>query len=640
MVGGGSASLMLRTMADLAFTSGFPSARREDWLALVERALKGASFDRRLVSKSYDGLHIEPLYERAADACPIAARAAGAPWKIVQRVDHPDPAAANAEALHDLENGATGLTVLFAGAPSANGYGLRDTAFETLDRALAGVSLDAIHLRLEAGARDLEAAKAMIALAEQRKLTPAKLDVAFGLDPIGTLAQSGVLAESIAAVLQRRADFTAEISRRGYHGPAFIADGRPVHAAGGGEAQELAFALASAVAYVRALEAAGLALDAARRQIGFLLAADADQFLTLAKFRAARKLWARVEEAAGLEPIPVQLHAETAWRMTTRRDPHVNWLRTTIAAFAAGLGGANSVTVLPYTAALGLPDRFARRIARNTQLILIEESNLHRVADPGAGSGAIENLTEKLCAAAWKLFQEIEAKGGVAAALEKDLIQKKIAVVRGERETAVTTRKDALTGTSEFPEIHEAPVTVLAVPRPTAPKLKIALRVEPLPRIRLSEPFERLRDAADRAAAKGKRPLIFLANLGPLSAFGERAAFAKNLFEAGGIAAAPDDGFPDLKDMVAAFRASGAKLVCLASSDEVYAREAETAASALKKAGAARIYLAGRAGKPAAAWRKAGIDEFIYAGCDVLAALRQAHATLGLKPDSKTRARR
>ena len=627
-------------MADLALISEFPRARREDWLALVERVLKGASFDQRLVSTSYDGLDIEPLYERAADARPIAARIAGAPWKIVQRVDHPDPMAANAEALHDLENGATGLTILFAGAPSANGYGLLDTAPRTLDRALAGVSLDAIHLRLEAGARDLEAAKTFMALAGQRKVTLAKLDAALGLDPIGTLAQSGVLVESIAAALQRRAIFAADLSRRDYRGPAFIADGRPVHEAGGSEVQELAFALACAVAYLRALERAGLAVDAACRQIGCLLAADADQFLTLVKFRAVRKLWARVEEAAGLDLVPMRLHAETAWRMTTRRDPHVNWLRTTIAAFAAGLGGADSVTVLPYAAALGLPDRFARRIARNTQLILIEESNLHRVADPGAGSGAIENLTEQLCAAAWKLFQEIEAAGGAVAALEKGLIQKKIAVVRRKREPAVATRNDALTGTSEFPEIHETPVTVLDVPRPSAPKLKAALRIDLLPRIRLSEPFERLRDAADGAAAKGKRRVIFLANLGPISAFGERAAFAKNLFEAGGIAAAPNDGFPDLKDMVAAFRAAKAKLVCLASSDEVYGREALTAARALKQVGAARIYLAGKPGKRAAAWRQAGIDEFVYAGCDGLAALRRAHATLGLKPASKARARR
>ena len=167
-----------------------------------------------------------------------------------------------------------------------------------------------------------------------------------------------------------------------------------IHAAGGSEAQELAFALASAVAYLRALEQSGIALDDARRFIYFRLAADQDQFLTIAKFRAMRKLWARVEEACGLEPLPAFVAAETAWRMMTKRDPHGNIVRGTIAALAAAVGGADAVTVLPFSAALGVPDAFARRIARNTQTILIEEANIHRVADPAAGSGAIEALTD------------------------------------------------------------------------------------------------------------------------------------------------------------------------------------------------------------------------------------------------------
>jgi methylmalonyl-CoA mutase len=467
-----------------------------------------------------------------------------------------------------------------------------------------------------------------------------KLDAVLGLDPIGTLAATGALAEPIDSALQRRAAFVAGLVRRGYRGPAFLADGRPVHDAGGGEAQELAFVLACGVNYLRALEREDLDLDAARRQVGFLLAADADLFLTLAKMRAMRRLWTRIEEAAGLDPLPVRLYAETAWRMTTRRDPHVNWLRTTVAAFAAGLGGADSLSVLPYTAALGLPDRFARRIARNTQLILIEESNLHRVADPGAGSGAIEDLTEKFCAAAWKLFQDIEAAGGAAAALSSGLLQRKVAEISAEREKNIAQRKDALTGTSEFPDLHEDKATVLDAPAPPMPRLKTAVRAEPLPRIRLSEPFERLRDAADGAAAKGKRPVIFLANLGPISAFGERVAFAKNLFEAGGIEALSNDGFASLEALVEAFQASGAKLACLVSSEEIYAREAEKAARALKKAGAGRIFLAGEPGKQEPKWRRAGIHDFVYSGCDVLAALRQAHATLGLEQDPEGRSRR
>jgi methylmalonyl-CoA mutase len=477
-------------MADLTLASEFPPARREDWLALVERSLKGVPYER-LVSKTRDDLLIEPIYERAPGARVIVGRPAGAPWTVMQRVDQPDAAAANTQALDDLNNGATGLAILVAGAAAANGYGLADASTATFDRAFADIELDALALRTDAGARDLDAAEAMLALAAKRGIRVDKLDLSLGFDPLGTLARTGVLAEPVDAALDRRARFAAELLRGGFRGQVFFADGRAVHDAGGSEAQELAFVLASAIAYWRALETAGIELDAARRQIAFMLAADADQFLTLAKFRAMRQLWARVEEATGLTAEPIRLHAETAWRMTTRRDPYMNWLRATVAAFAAGLGGADSITVLPHSAALGLPDHFARRIARNTQLILQEEANLHRVADPSAGAGAIEDLTEKLCGAAWSLLQEIEAAGGAWRALESGLIQKKVVAVCREREQAIKSGRDPLIGTTVFQDANEIPVAVLDTPRPAVSKpVAVSTRVDPLVSARLSEPFE------------------------------------------------------------------------------------------------------------------------------------------------------
>ena len=224
-----------------------------------------------------------------------------------------------------------------------------------------------------------------------------------------------------------------------------VADGRVIHDAGGSEVQELAFVLATGVAYLRALEGAGVALDEARNMIYARLSADADQFLTLAKFRALRLLWAQVEQSCGLAPKPLFIAADTAWRMLTQRDPYVNMLRATVATFSGGLGGANAIAVLPHTLALGLPDAFARRAARNTQLVLLEESNLAKVSDPAAGSGGIETLTQQLCEAAWSLFQEIEKAGGVFAALEQNLIQHKIAAMRKVRETNIARRKEVLT---------------------------------------------------------------------------------------------------------------------------------------------------------------------------------------------------
>jgi len=606
-----------------AFAAEFPAATREHWLRLVDGVLKGVPFDKRLVARTYDGFPIQPLYPRAPDAQPVAARATGKPWTVMQRVDHPDPAAANEQALHDLENGATGLTLVMAGSINANGYGLDGTP-ETLERALDGIYLDAgVTIDFNVSAKTRDAAKNFAALIKRRGIAPDTIEMHASLNPLGHLAATGegdwkTIAPAFASQI-------GELAALGFRGPFAVADGRVIHNAGGSEGQELAFALASAVAYLRALEASGVALDAARRTIYFRLAADADQFLTVAKFRSVRKLWARVEQACGLAPAPAHVAAETAWRMMTRRDPYVNILRSTVAVVAAGLGGADAITVLPFTATHGLPDRFARRIARNTQLVLLEESHLAKVSDPTAGSGGIEDLTQQLCGAAWSLFQDIEKAGGAAAALEQGLIQSKVAATRAEREKNIARRRDALTGTSEFPNIHEAAVQVLEVaPRPASGERE-RTAFAALPRIRLAEPFEQLRGASERAlAATGSRPTVFLANLGKLSDFTARTLFAKNFFEAGGIEAATNDGFASRDEMIAAFRASGATLVCLCSSDKVYAAEAVDAAQALTSAGAAHVYLAGRPGELEAALKSAGVDDFIYVGCDVVAALRAA----------------
>lgn len=623
---------------DLTFASEFPAATREQWLKLVDGALKGAPFDKKLIAQTYDGLRIQPLYPRATNASAIAARPQGTPWIVQQRVDHPDAATANAEALHDLENGTNGLTLVFGGSPGAYGYGLGSSA-ASLGRVLDGIYIDGIALDLDLAWNASDAPAHIAGIVKERGLDPKALDFRMNFDPIGGMAVSGASLVDWKTLAPRFAGMIGEFVAQGYRGPFALADGRIVHNAGGSEAQELAWTLASAVAYLRAFEAGGIKTDAARGMISFKLAADADQFLTLAKFRALRKLWARVEEACGLTPKPAFVAAETAWRMMAKRDPWVNVLRTTIATFAAGLGGANAITVLPLTIALGLPDRFARRLARNTQLVLLEESNLDKVSDPAAGSGGIEDLTTQLCQTAWKLFQEIEAVGGAAAALEKGLLQSKIAATRAERDKAIARGRDALTGTSAFPDIHEKHVDVLDAPRvkPATPT-HAETTVTPLPSLRLSEPFEALRDTADRMLAKtGTRPKVFLANLGSAADFTARATFAKNFFEAGGIEAVTNEGFSNAADVAAAFKASKAPLACICSTDTIYAEQAAAIAQALSQAGAKYIYLAGRPGDLEAALKVAGVGSYIYMGCDMLATLGAAHAILGLERNGNSR---
>jgi methylmalonyl-CoA mutase len=611
---------------DLPLAADFAPATYDDWRKLVDGVLKGAPFEK-LVGKTYDDLRIEPIYRHARDAAPIAGRPAAAPWQIMQRIDHPDAAAANAQALHDLENGAAGLTLVFAGANGAYGFGLNPTA-EAIERVLEGVFIDAsIAIELQIGPQSRMAAIHLAEYVQRKGISPAACDIRFGLDPIGACAVWGSSPYSWPEIVPAVTGAINGLAGIGFKGPFAAADGRVIHDAGGSEAQELAFVLASAVAYLRAIEGAGVALEEARNMVYARLSADADQFLTMAKFRALRLLWARVEQACGLEPKPLFIAADTAWRMLTQRDAHVNMLRATIATFSAGLGGANSINVLPHTLALGLPDPFARRVARNTQLVLLEESNLAKVSDPAAGSGGIEALTHELCETAWRLFQETEKAGGVFASLEQNLIQRKVSATRAAREANIARRKEVLTGASEFPNLQEAEVAVLvAKPVELAPYGEAKFRFDALPPMRLAVPFERLRDRSDKILkTKGARPRVFLANLGTPAEFTARTTFAKSFFEAGGIEAIETAGFTDPAALAKAFETTGAALACVCSSDKVYAAQAAAAAKALQDAGARHIYLAGRAGEQEAALRAAGVNDFIFAGGDAVPTLQQAY---------------
>jgi len=601
----------------------FPATTEAEWRKLVDAALKGGSFER-LKSRTYDGLTIEPLYAAAREARGIAGRVGGAAWTIMQRVDHPAPAAANAQAREDLENGATGLVLVFAGSVSANGFGL-DADSAALSRLLDGIDLQHIVLDLNLSPPTRGMARELARLVKGRGIAPGAVELRFSINPIGGFAAAGRSPQHWEKLAPALAATVVAFATDGFHGPFVVADGRVIHNAGGSEAQELAFALASAVAYLRALEQSGMALQAACDAIYFRLTADADQFLTTAKFRAMRKLWSRVATTAGLSAKPAIVTAETAWRMLARRDAYGNILRSAIAVAAAGLGGADAITVLPHTATLGLPDAFARRVARNMQLVLLEESNLARVADPAAGSGAFEALTEQLCLAAWAQFQEIERAGGAWPSLESGLIQRNVAAVRAARQQAMARGKEILTGTNAYPDLGEMPPAVLDVaPRAAASEETAAITAPPLPRFRLAEPFEALRDKSDRVlTASGARPKVFLATLGAPAEFTVRANFAKNFFEAGGIEA--------VSGTISDYQATHAPLACLCASGKVPEPDLASAAAALKRSGARHIYFARWPAARDDILRAAGVQTFIDEGCDALATLNAAYDILQQK---------
>ncbi|WP_369130441.1 methylmalonyl-CoA mutase family protein, partial [Modestobacter roseus] len=341
----------------------------------------------------------------------------------------------------------------------------------------------------------------------------------------------------------------------------------------------------------------------------FRLSAGVDQFTTIAALRAARRLWNRVGEASGVaaEHRAMRQHAVTSSVMVTRHGAAVNMLRTTVAGFAAGVGGADVVTVQPFDAALGLPDAFARRIARNTQTLLLEEASVGRVLDPAGGSWYVEALTESIAQAAWAWFTEVERAGGLPAALASGLVGERLAAAWATRQERVAHRTDAITGVTEFPDAAE----VLPERRPAPPPRTSA----GLPRVRAAERFEALRDAVQ---AHEPQPAVYLATLGPVARHTARAGFASNLFAAGGLRTPSGDG-------ATGFAEARTTVACICGTDRDYAESAAALAAELRAAGATHVWLAGTADV-------AGVDGHLSAGCDALAVLTTVLDQLEVRP--------
>jgi len=590
----------------------FPPADEAAWMALVEKTLDGQAFEKRLVRQTYDGVRIDPLYTPAHAVEPLAA--APAPhaegrWDIRARVTHPDPAAANAAALEELEGGAASLLISLDASGEA---GVAIGGREDLERVLDGVFIDLATVALDAGPHSVAAAQWLLDLGEARTLKPR---LALHVDPLTTLAETGVVAGGIAAATLAG----AVLAERDLAQSVFLASGRAVHEAGGGEAAELGFMLSATFAYARAMIGRGRTPADAFQAIALGLAADGDYFVTLAKHRAARALWTRATRAATGEALPAVIETRSSRRMLAALDPWVNMLRLTSACFGAATGGADAVVLDAFSQPLGRPTAFARRQARNTQLVLMEESNLGRVADPAAGSWHLEALSRSLAEAGWAFMQKIEAAGGAVAALETGLVDEAVAKTRGARAVDIARRKAGLIGVSEFPDLAEAGVDLDPVdPRPFAKAAPPApagadTRCPPLTPWRAAEPFEALRR---RANGLEPRPNAFLATLGAPADYTGRVGFARNLFAAGGIAA-------DLGE-ASDYDAATAPLAVICSSDALYAEGAEAAARALKQAGARHVFLAGRPGEQEAALKAAGVDSFLFAGMDAPETLGRA----------------
>ena len=482
----------------------FEHSSLQDWRALAEKGLKGKPFES-LSARSEDGYAIEPLYQRRLDVEPVRSAHRGA-WKIVQPIDDTDPARANVQALADLEGGAGGLSLAVAGSASARGFGL-PAGKEALSRALDGVALEMISLRIEPYLDGRHTIDALRNLAKARGLVFEDLDIDLCLDGIGPFAFLGGFPGDAAEFHRHCGQATKAMRASGFEGLIAEADGRVFHEAGASDGQELGVILAGALAYLKSLTDAGLSVEVASGAIGFTVAVDQRQFEQTAKLRALRLLWAKLLQDCGeAGPAPCRIHAETSFRMLSAKDPHTNILRSTIAAFAAGTGGADSLTVLPHTAPLGLADAAARRLARNTQSILLEECHLGEINDPACGSGGIEALTDLQAEAGWDAFRQIEREGGIFESLQAGSLQRRIAETAEARKAAVEAGERPLVGASIFALDEEREHKLLAGrdarKSPAAPAASgHDMRCERLLPHRLSEPLEQ---ASPKRAGGGR----------------------------------------------------------------------------------------------------------------------------------------
>lgn len=577
---------MTTPIDQIALASEEDTATAADWERATAAVLRksrrmgegdaDATVWEKLARTTLDGISVAPIGTPAdLEGLATSGRPTrGGDWDIRVHVVGPDAKAANEALLADLENGATSVWVEL-------GSGLE---VADLEDVLQGVFTDLAPVVLDAPGQRLAAAEQLVDLLDG--VTPAP-GTNLGASP----ALGGSSAEEVVAVA--RLALTAGTL-------GVVVDAARLHELGASDAQELGYSVAVGVEVLRTLTDAGLSLAEALEIVEFRYAATDEQFPTIAKLRAARRLWARVAELSGAtEPVKQRQHVVTSRAMMSKYDPYVNMLRGTVAAFAAGVGGAEAVTVVPFDAPLGLPDAFGRRIARNTSSLLIAESHLAKVTDPAGGAYAVEKLTDDLALAGWEELGRIEESGGAAAALADGSIQARVDDVVATREQLVARRKQPITGVSEFPNLAEQ--LPERTPHPSADAVR-----------RYGASFEALRDAP---AAKP----VFLATLGPIAQHTARATFASNLFAAGGIAVTVAGPTSGVEELVAAL--DGETVACLAGTDAAYEEWGAAAVEALRAAGVRHVILAGKPGDLA-------VDDSCAVGLDALAFLNRTREAL------------
>ena len=701
---------------------GFAPVTYGDWKSLVEGELKGAPFEKKMFAATYEGITLRPLYTRAdGEKVPHrgslpgfapfvrGSRAAGywdCPWEVSQEITSESPSGFNDAAQTYLQRGLTALNMVLDragrngadpdGAPAADvgSGGLSVASLADLDRALQGVNLEKVPLFIRSGASGMPFAALLVALARKRGLDPEKLRGCIEIDPLGVLAHEGRLPQPLPSAYREMAALTAWAITRAPELQTICIHSRAWHEAGGNAVQELAFALATGLDYLRAMQDRGLEVSLTAPRIRFAYTVGCQFFTEIAKLRAARLLWSRLVSVLGgsEDAQRARLHVRTSLWNKTVFDPHVNLLRATVEAFAGVLGGCDSMQVGAFDEIVRAPDEFSERIARNTQLVLQKECQLDRVIDPAGGSWYVETLTHELAERAWTLFQEIEKRGGMAAAMNQGWPQAEVARIAAEKLNNVARRRDCIIGTNAYANINEKRLESrpgeegtfyrrrfqqVAAARTEADEgrhrevldrlsavvgkadrdlmeaaieaaqigatlgeVTRAVRIQDAPGAtapavnltRAAVPFEQLRLAVDRQASRmDRRPGVFLANMGPTKQHRARAEFALGFFEVAGFQVLSPTGFKTVEDAVAAAVQSGLEAVCICSTDDTYPDLVPPLVKALRvqKPGVV-VILAGYPADQVEAHRAAGVDVFIHMRANALELLTEIATRVGV----------
>lgn len=681
--------------------SQFKIPTYEEWREVTEKSLKGASFEKKLLTHTYEGITLQPMYQRSdiEDLQFVNSLPGEAPflrstkkiqteraWEISQELDISTPKAFNEVALHDLERGLTVLNIVLDrvtknGTNPTNNEdvgkeGLNISSLKDVETALKNIDLEKVPVHIHAGANSLPLLAQFLAYVQKNNTN---ISGCIGMDPIGELVTNGSLPYPLAKCYETMADITFWANENMPNLQTIIVDGSPYHNGGSNAVQELAFALATAVEYLNQLTDRGISVDKAASSIRFVFSVGSDYFMEIAKLRAARILWSKIVEAFGgkEEGQKMYIHARTSSWTKTKYDPYVNMLRGTSEAFAAAVGGSDSIHVSPFDEAIQKSTSFSRRIARNASIILQEEAQIGKTIDPAGGSWYVEKLTDEVATKTWELFQNVEERGGIIECLKEGYPQQLVGEIREQRWNNLNVRKDIFVGTNMYPNVDEKPIDMkreddsalieehmkevsayknvevqfsedsltkqaiaAALDGATVANIASALKadgddvkVEPIIATRATVKFEELREATEKYVEKtGARPKVFLANLGPIPSHKARSDFAAGFVEVASFEAIRNDGFQNVEDAVQGAIDSGAEITVICGNDESYKQYAADLAKSLKEKNSKMTILL--AGKPSAvdeeAYRSAGIDDFIHLRANCYEILRKLQVEKGV----------